>query len=152
MKNPFQLFISLLISVASFGQPRNTPPAKTGKGSQIDTPTFTILPLSKAYVFDKTYTKATITKSEIETINKLIRDKLKKVGYSNYQFEEYKKQFVAAIDKRGNKVVFVNAFCGTYDNWRTEFIDVLDGGTCVFQTTINLRSKKIISFSFNGEA
>lgn len=70
-------------------------------------------------------------------------------------FESYYRQYVGFVDKKGNKKVFINAICNSYGkdlDFKNEWIFVLDGGICFFQIEINLDTKKVTSFSVNGEA
>ena len=64
--------------------------------------------------------------------------------------KKYYRQYSFFIDKNGNKIVYINAFCGVpkfpvdssgvwimkpYD-WKTGFIEVLDGGDCYWSIQI----------------
>jgi hypothetical protein len=67
--------------------------------------------------------------------------------------KRYKRQYIAIINDKGEKEVWINCFCHTWDtNWRKELILVDDGGNCYFNLKINLTTKKYYDFSVNGMA
>lgn len=75
----------------------------------------------------------------------------------------------SAIDKNGNKVIFINSFCESFEdltdlditnelsgeetkiNWHDYLIEVSDGGKCFWQMKVNLTSKKYFELIINGE-
>lgn len=65
----------------------------------------------------------------------------------------YRKQLIAVTNKTGEKEVWVNCFCNTWDNdrWKTEMMLVADGGNCYFNFKINLTTKKYYDLGVNGE-
>lgn len=64
----------------------------------------------------------------------------------------YKRQYIAVLNQEGEKLVWVNCFCISYDNqWRYAPVMVKDGGSCYFNVTINLTQNKYYEFSVNGE-
>ena len=65
-------------------------------------------------------------------------------------FTTYKRQYVAIINKKGEKEVWVNCFCMDLKNWRTEIVQVMDGGNCFFHLKINLSKKTYYELSVNG--
>lgn len=67
--------------------------------------------------------------------------------------KRYKRQYVASINSKGEKVVWVNCFCDAWDfNWKKNLIFVNDGGNCFFNLKINLTTEAYFDFSVNGEA
>ena len=67
--------------------------------------------------------------------------------------EHYKRQYMPSVNEKGEKIVFVNCFCGNWDeNSRKNFKLVDDGGNCYFNLKINLTTKKYFNFMVNGEA
>ncbi len=66
---------------------------------------------------------------------------------------KYYKQFIAVINSKGEKEVWVNCFCKTDDfDWKIHVVFVLDGGSCFFNVKINLTNGLITVFSINGVA
>jgi hypothetical protein len=66
-----------------------------------------------------------------------------------YQIDvaEYKLQLIAVNDKKGEKIVYVNAFCSTPPAaWKKEVYLVFDGGKCYFQLVANLNTNKYTDF------
>lgn len=69
------------------------------------------------------------------------------------ELEEYKRQYVPVINKNGEKEIWINCFCNTWDmNWRKELIIVDDGGNCYFRLKINLTKNEYYDFMVNGVA
>lgn len=65
----------------------------------------------------------------------------------------YKRQYVAIINSKGEKEVWINCFCNTWDkNWKTNLIFVHDGGNCYFNLKINLTTRKYYELMVNGDA
>jgi hypothetical protein len=56
---------------------------------------------------------------------------------------DYKRQYIPIQNSTGQKEVFVIFFCADLDlkNWRTELVQVEDGGNCFFNFKINLSTK-----------
>lgn len=64
----------------------------------------------------------------------------------------YKRQYVATINSKGEKEVWINCFCNAFNlNWRTEMILVKDGGNCYFNLKIDLTSDQYYGLMVNGE-
>ena len=70
--------------------------------------------------------------------------------------KNYKRQYVAVISSNGEKEVWVNCFCSSFNsyvqNWREEIIVVQDGGNCYFNLKINLTKGEYYDFMINGVA
>ena len=65
----------------------------------------------------------------------------------------YKRQYVAVINSKGEKEVWVNCFCHTWNkNWKTNLIIVNDGGNCYFNLKINLTTGQYYELMVNGDA
>ena len=76
-----------------------------------------------------------------------------KEKYILLDLPRYKRQYVAMMNKEGEKIVWVNAFCDDWDqNWRKELMFVLDGGNCYFNLKINLTTRTCFDLWVNGEA
>lgn len=52
----------------------------------------------------------------------------------------------------GQRMIFINGFCESPGDWRSQPVFVLDGGDCYFGATFNVETGELTSFSFNGEA
>ena len=86
--------------------------------------------------------------------------------------KNYLRQYVVSENETGEKKVWINCFCDkgeeyrktrrkrrekygiitTRDNWKEEVVQVLDGGKCYFNLTVNLSNETYYDFSINGEA
>ena len=65
----------------------------------------------------------------------------------------YKRQYLATINSKGEKEVWVNCFCGEWDiDSRTSPVLVMDGGNCYFNLKINLTTGQYYELMVNGEA
>ena len=84
------------------------------------------------------------------------------IKYPEHQFlledfviniENYKRQYVPVINKKGEKEVWINCFCDSWDiDWKKDVLFVFDGGNCYFNLKINLTNKIYYDLSINGEA
>lgn len=136
--------------------------------ASLDTSSIAIIPFEKArhLIFDKGYKPSTLSREEIKEIEVLLtncvdkRNKNLKPEHRAYLFidltnKEYKRQYVAAINKKGEKEVWVNCFCNTFNintDWRTTLVNVNDGGNCFFNLKVNLTKGQCYDFWVNGIA
>jgi hypothetical protein len=76
------------------------------------------------------------------------------IGNFTIDLIRYKRQYIAAINNKGEKEVWINCFCNTWNKeWKKEqLLIVKDGGNCYFNLKINLSTKKYFELSVNGEA
>lgn len=66
---------------------------------------------------------------------------------------DYKRQYIASIDAKGNRNVWVNCFCEYGGlNWKTQEISISDGGKCFFNLMVNLDNKTYYQLVVNGGA
>ena len=127
-------------------------------------------PTEKFPIFDNA--KPTeLTHAEIVEIEKIIKDRVTKTitnhnseliefydKFPDKQFPtdltEYYRQYVPAINQDGEKVVWINFFCGKPETktWKTNIISVRDGGNCYFNLKVNLSKKKYYDYRVNGIA
>ncbi|WP_310554382.1 hypothetical protein [Flavobacterium sp.] len=71
---------------------------------------------------------------------------------NNIELKKYYKQYVATINSKGEKEVWVNCFCYLWDTeWRKNLIRVADGGKCYFNVKINLSRQIYYELIINGE-
>lgn len=69
------------------------------------------------------------------------------------ELKNYQRQYVAVKNVRGEKEVWVNCFCATFDDgWKSDIYMVSDGGNCFFELKINIDTKKYYDFMVNGDA
>ncbi len=59
--------------------------------------------------------------------------------------ERYKRQYMAVINDKGEKEVWINCFCNSWEkDWRNEIIIVKDGGKLLFQFKNQFGNKNIL--------
>ncbi len=78
-----------------------------------------------------------------------------KLDKNNFIIElgRYKRQYVSAINSKGEKEVWINCFCGEWDNNdRKRILQVEDGGNCYFNLKINLTKGEYYELMVNGDA
>lgn len=77
---------------------------------------------------------------------------------------KYYRQYICFINKKGEKVVYINAFCEIIEtlpeiegeiskkpfDWKNKLLIVNDGGPCFWNVKINLSTKEYLDFSVNG--
>lgn len=68
--------------------------------------------------------------------------------------KKYKRQYVACLNTKKQKVVWVNCFCSSRDNddWKSEVLLVRDGGICYFNLKIIIEQKTYYEFMVNSRA
>jgi hypothetical protein len=67
--------------------------------------------------------------------------------------KKYKRQYIAVINSRGEKEVWINCFCDTSPKgWKNNLIIVEDGGNCYFNLKINLTTDEYYDLMVNGVA
>jgi len=149
----------------------------------IDSSIYTILQLDKTndYLFDKGAKASTLSGADIEKIEDLIGERVsehnrieqdsalsitKRLRKKNHDPKfvweadfiknpaKYYKQLIPIINSKGEKEVWVNCFCSTYEKsyWKKDIVAVNDGGSCFFQLKINLTKGTISDFMVNGVA
>lgn len=162
---------TILFSTWAFGswaQTTNNRQTKEKQGAasvqSVDTSLISIIQFdnSTGWLFDKTYSPTTLNQSDIKKIELLLTncvdDYNKKLSDNHKQYfsidlikKRYKRQYVAVVNKKGEKLVWVNCLCQTHnDNWRTSIILVDDGGNCYFNLKINLTKEKCYDLMVNG--
>jgi hypothetical protein len=176
-----KIIFILLISISSCNGIRNTTQFNSTKNikSNFELPKskFAIIKYKKDWhwIF-KEVEPAELNKSElikIESILKIVikennktekknlkthnrknpNNKEKETGYE-LSLKGKMRQYVAVINKNGEKEVWVNFFCDAWesDNWKKELMLVFDGGNCYFSLKINLTKKTYSDLSINGIA
>jgi hypothetical protein len=114
------------------------------------------------WIFDSTHKAATLSNDEVLLVDRLLKkcvaeynksipEKSKLsfgIDFSKYQ---YKRQYVAVMNDKGEKIVWVNGLCHTWDDrWKKEVVEVMDGGNCYFGVKINLSKRKCLGVGIHG--
>lgn len=90
----------------------------------------------------------------VDTYNKeqdLICKERKQIKNYLLDLKKEKRQYIAVINGKGEREVWVNCFCSKGNrNWKMEIILVEDGGVCYFNLKINLSTKRYYDLSVNG--
>ncbi len=157
--NIWSLIFCLSNILPSCGQSQNNNPNKSDK-SIFDTSEIAIIPFNtnKFNFFDGSYKQTTLTKEEMPIIEKLLFDSVNYYNNSldtdqkemriNLRKVNYKIQLMPALNKNGEKEVWVCCLCDTKgrDLWKTEILNTDGEGTCYFNFMINLNTKKYSYF------
>lgn len=175
------LALFILLTIFSCGQTGNRikvnrETSETKSDSiYVDMTSIAIIPFDTTYLLFEKAQPTDLNTQELQLIEKLIFDCISQYNpgqrkqfeeisnkYPNENFKlsdfiielnRYKRQYVPVINDKGEKEVWVNCFCDTWDSdWKKEIIEVLDGGNCYFQMKINLTEKKYYDFMVNGVA
>ena len=168
----------LLLFLSSFGQTNKNKANKelTLINKHIDTSKFAVIQFDKkdTWLF-KNVKLSSLTLNEIEKVeislekcvNNYNREQQKqfetilkahptyKLKVENFviNLTKYKRQYFPVVNKKGEKEVWVNCFCNTWNkNWRKEMLKVEDGGNCYFNVIINLTKKSYYRLMVNGDA
>lgn len=115
------------------------------------------------YIFENSsnydLTNQDLKEIEVILINGIIeyneahKDYLRNFNEPDINLKNYKRQYVAVINSKNEKEVWINCICDNYNNnWKTQITYVEDGGNCFFNLKINLTKKIIYDFMVNGVA
>jgi len=143
---------------------------------QLDTSVIAVLPLDTAqcWVF-KDCSPADLTNDDLIQIERLLRDCIDKYNpiqekrfneinakYPGRRFYKehfvidlklYRRQYIAATNKTGEKEVWINCFCDKDEAyWKTGIVEVFDGGNCYFNLRVNLTKGEYYELIVNGVA
>ncbi len=114
--------------------------------------------------FKHSYKPATLSVDEIKRLDSILKECVQnhnqslapdlKESYSiDFPKFHYKRQYIAVLNDNGEKEVWINGFCDTWDKaWKTEILLVKDGGNCYFNLKINLVTGTCFEVSVNGYA
>src|SRR3569623_2361249 len=106
-----------------------------------DTTKFCILPLDTSYIEFKNLKETVLSDQDVKLTEKML---IKCVENNNNQdtskhilryidLSNYKRQYMPFLNKRGEKLVWVNCFCISdmnFPDWKKEIVIVDDGGSC----------------------
>ena len=81
------------------------------------------------------------------------KNKWKETGFE-IKLKGKKRQYVPVINEKGEKEIWVNFFCSDWgsDSWKSEIMEVSDGGNCYFNLKVNLTKKTYSELGINGYA
>lgn len=158
------LIVIIIISSSCSSQPQHSYIIQ--EKLNYDTSKIAIIPFEKNmyWPFDSSnYSAFNLTQQDISDLEKIfiksVADFNSKLQDSSAKFfftinlkNDYKRQYVSVVNNSNEKIVFVNCFCGYYQNknWKLSLEHVNDGGSCYFHFTINLTTKKYSHFAVNG--
>jgi len=158
-----QLIIILLLISSISCSGKNDTPAKTSDKPKYTLKDYqTIIPAvdNMDYLFGKGYKEYTPAEDDIEAAEKLLIEgmEMQKMGTVNRLLnrkpEDYFRQFVGAINSKGEKIIWVNCFCKTeessFKDWKKNIVYVKDGGNCFFNLKTNISANTLTDFFVNG--
>ena len=160
-----RLIISFVIAAALAGTTgasvRPAPlsqPSAAAAAASLDTSLYTILPYSpNSHLPLRGVRPASLGTDEVDSIEVILRAMVQeqnargRAHLSN--LTQYKRQYVAVINAKGEKEVWVNCFCQLVSPaWRKEIVVVYDGGPCFFHLVVNLSKHQYYSVMINGDA
>jgi len=168
--------ILMVFSFTSFGQTKTTKANRhsiTNAVMAIDTSVIAVLPYSKEYYWMfKNCKQARLSDNDIEKSERLLAkciddyNKIREnrfikdsIEHPEYKLDKkdclidlttYKRQYVAVINSKGQKEVFINCFCQTDGlEWRNVIL-INDGPVnCFFRLKINLTTGKHYDWVMN---
>jgi hypothetical protein len=127
------------IAIISFGQIGNWPFDNSYK------------PASLSY--DEVFEIDSIMRSCILDYNNNLSESLRAYHGIDFKKYDYKRQYVSIINSNGEKEVWINCFCDSFDmDWKKQILHVNDGGNCFFNLKVNLSTKKCYDIFVNGYA
>jgi hypothetical protein len=161
------IILTLTFCLISCGQTRqNNAQTRNTSLISVDTSVIAVLPFdtTQTWIF-KECKQESLSTTDFEIIDSLLTqcvdtyNKEQEIRYKenkpvkNYllDLKTHKRQYIAVINDKGEREVWVNCFCRTWDrNWKKEIIMVEDGGVCYFNLKINLTNKKYYELMVNG--
>lgn len=127
----------------------------------LDSNKIVILPIDTSIYLIPTYVRATeLTNQELAEVEQLLNKCLapkrlptREDLESQIMLSEYRRQYIPYINQKGEKFVWVNCFCADrLEYWKKTVVQVMDGGSCFFNVTINLTEKIFDKIRINGVA
>lgn len=161
--------LPLTICLTSCGQTRqnNDQSEKMSITASIDTSVIAVLPYDTTQMsIFKGYQQDNLSAADFEIIERLLTKsietyneeqelrykKIKPVKDYLLDLKTHKRQYIAVINDKGVREVWVNCFCKVWDsNWKKEIIMAEDGGVCYFNVKINLTTEKHYDLMVNGK-
>lgn len=120
------------------------------------------------WLFGQEYKLWQPNNSDINEIDVILEKAIENEAFKSLQIKTLKelknryRQYVCYLNNEGNKIVYINSFCKIpilYENgkekqlkWRSEMVDIADGGNCYWNMKINLTSKTYFDVIINGKS
>ncbi|WP_432673204.1 hypothetical protein [Flavobacterium sp. SM2513] len=151
MKNLLKIvFLALITS--------NCCQAQFGEDSEKKTKqqTFKIAVLkTNTYRGFESFKPAKLSTGELDLLEYFLLERIeyynKYKAYQKISLKNYNRQYAAAINPKGEKVVFINCFCEhRATNWKKVLNEVDDGGNCFFTLNVNLTLRTAEELDVNG--
>ena len=172
MKQKKSIFYSIALIILAFNCQRSgssSIPQFEWVTTLQDTIQFTVITFDTLpfWVFDKKinpgktmseedfFAAESILKHRVNEYNQTLKKEISSQDwkYRLIDLSNYKRQYVPTINEKGEQEIWINFFCDDIiENWESNLVHVMDGGNCYFNLTINLVTKKVVSFYVNGEA
>lgn len=157
--NFVELFVCLFFSASSLAISEEP---KRDDFTYVHSPDGVIIPANRAYPFMRTK-KAfyTPTTSEVEALERILPGffgEYAKSGVPNAEIvtpqflsrlSTYKRQYVG-YRQGARQFIWVWATCNDKLAWRTEPVEVLDGGSCFWHVTYDVSAHRLAELKFNG--
>jgi hypothetical protein len=117
---------------------------------------------NELWPFNNSYRPAQYNRSDFEAIDSFFKQcvfdynnrirKDRKYLTINLEKRTYQKQLIFVTNARGERIVWVNCFCGPWptDYWKTQIVAVDDGGNCFFNFKVNLTTHTYFELMVNG--
>jgi hypothetical protein len=104
---------------------------------------------NKKYPLFEDAKPTTLTFDEIMELDSIIEPTIIK----NLKQHKYYRQYVAAENSNGEKLVWINFFCESLyaTDYVVNIMSAADGGNCIFQVKVNLTKKDCYYYRENGE-
>jgi hypothetical protein len=109
--------------------------------------------------------KFTPTRDEIDEAESALKSHLKEMNHKlinqppiiHKNLKHYKRQYFGYLDKAGQRILFINCFWSSQDdyfdeNWLKSMIYVLDGGSYFWNVKYNLDTGELFELHVNGHA
>jgi hypothetical protein len=126
-----------------------------------DTSKYALLKIDTAqgWIFPAQSRPTNLTKSDFREVEMQLKLCIKEYNNNfqrenefNINFNRNKYQLIVIVNNKGEKEVWVNAFCENMEYWKKTIVSVCDGGGCYFNLKINLTKKIYYDLSVNGVA
>jgi hypothetical protein len=135
----------------------------SGQNLSYDTSKIAIIPFVVKNFYgelDNSNVPSTLTQDDLSALEKIFLQSIvehdsslngKKAFYIDLDHWNYRRQYICYLNKEGEKIVYANCFCATFNpDWHKFMVIVDDGGKCFFSVKINLTTGKYFDFFVNG--
>lgn len=151
----YLLFLYIIVSLAACAnKPKGTSREALLWEQQVDTSLIAVIPYTGEWgTGGKNNTPASLTMDDMKKIEFLLQSCVSRNKDVDLKREKYRRQYIAMTNDKGEKIVWINCFCGVdNDNWRNSIVMVHDGGSCYFNLKVNLTKGVYYDFWVNGYA